>query len=211
MMAAAIDVDVADWLVKCDSRHLTICAAAALTERQRSAAVRVREACESGACCALSGIPETTLALVRRAAAELRPVITALGAESISVGPGDAVSIDDDCGLARAAAIDAFAALRDVADATLKLVAAAFDVHELALATGPRADRLVAGQDGRRHALALRFSASCPGAVLATIGRLRSRSGASVAAETPLAALERGLGDGPSLAYLVIFDEDAPS
>lgn len=70
--SAGIKVDLKDWLVKCDRKHLTVCAAAALTERQKKAVGLVRKACKSKQPVAFTGIPLKTINLVKRAATEAR-------------------------------------------------------------------------------------------------------------------------------------------
>ena len=174
-------LDVADWLVTCDPRHLTLCAAAALTERQRHAASQLKEACVAGACCVLAGIPAATLDVFERAATAAQT----------------SGSLDEDADERVAAARDAFRAL---ATAALKLCAAAFGLHESQLAVGARADRFVAGAgDDREHALALRYA---DGAVRLSVGRPRTAAGV-VAGVAPVA----GANLGPAtLSYFAAFD-----
>ena len=165
-----IKLDVTDWLVTCDPRHLTLCAAAALTERQRHAASQLKEACAAGACCVLAGIPAATLDVFERAA-------TAAQTNG---------SLDEDADERVAAARDAFRAL---ATAALKLCAAAFGLHESQLAVGARADRFVAGAGAvPEHALALRYA---DGAVRLSVGRPRTAAG-DVAGVAPVAGADLG-------------------
>ena len=172
-------LDVADWLVTCDPRHLTLCAAAALTERQRHAASQLKEACVAGACCVLAGIPAATLDVFERAATAAQT----------------SGSLDEDADERVAAARDAFRAL---ATAALKLCAAAFGLHESQLAVGARADRFVAGAGDPEHALALRYA---DGAVRLSVGRPRTAAGV-VAGVAPVA----GAALGPAaLSYFAAF------
>ena len=173
-----IELDVTDWLVTCDPRHLTLCAAAALTERQRHAASQLKEAC--GACCVLAGIPAATLDVFERAA-------TAAQTNG---------SLDEDADERVAAARDAFRAL---ATAALKLCAAAFGLHESQLAVGARADRFVAGAGAvPEHALALRYA---DGTVRLSVGRPRTAAGV-VAGVAPVAGADLGPA---ALSYFAAF------